>query len=62
MKCLWDRKINHFGDHQADNFCCIHTRSKVYQNATTKDEVKESVEKFFLNFGFPQCLGAIDCT
>ena len=29
---------------------------------STKDEVKESVEKFFLNFGFPLCLGAIDCT
>ena len=28
----------------------------------TEDEVKDSVEKFFLNFGFPQCLGAIDGT
>lgn len=35
---------------------------KYIKMPSTEDEVKDSVEKFFLHFGFPQCLGAIDGT
>ena len=35
---------------------------KYIKMPSTKEDVRDSVEKVFLKFGFPQCLGAIDGT
>ena len=35
---------------------------KYIRTPSTEDEVMRSVRNFFSNFGFPQCLGGIDCT